>query len=93
MSHYPLLIDSAKICCSLMNQQDTFFISKQDCHLKSEKVYEDWEQSLKSLLLNKNLHEETQKTAKLFTRVDSLSKTTKASLEKTSKVLDQLLDK
>lgn len=76
-----------------MNQQDTFFISKQDCHLKSEKVYEDWEQSLKSLLLNKNLHEETQKTAKLFTRVDSLSKTTKASLEKTSKVLDQLLDK
>lgn len=71
---------------------DPFFISKQDCHLKADKVYEDWEQSLKSLLLNKNLHEETQKTAKLFTRLDSLSKTTKSSLEKTQKAFDQLLD-
>lgn len=76
-----------------MNGQDTFFISKQDCHLKAEKVYDDWEQSLKSLLSSKTLHEETQKTAKLFTRVDTLSKTTNACLEKTLNILDQLLDK
>lgn len=67
-------------------------MNKQDCHLKAEKVYDDWEQCLKTLVSN-SIHEETQKTAKLFTRVDSLSNTTKLSLEKTEKVLDQLLDK
>lgn len=67
-------------------------MNQQDCHLKAEKVYEDWEHCLKSLVAN-SVHDETLKTAKLFTQVDSLSKTTKSSLQKTEKVLDQLLDK
>lgn len=64
----------------------------QNCHLKAEKVYDDWEECLKALVSN-NIHEETQKTAKVFTQVDSLSNTTKLSLEKTENILDQLLNK
>jgi hypothetical protein len=75
--------------------QNDFFASKQDCHFKTEKVYDDWDLCLKSLMSSKNLdvHEETQKTAKLFVQVDSLSKNTKSSLQKTGETLDKLLDK
>lgn len=77
------------------SQQQDFFASKQDCHIKTEKVFEDWDQCLKSLISSKNLevHEETQKSAKLFTQVDSMSRNTKLSLEKTENMLDKLLDK
>lgn len=76
-------------------QQQDFFASKQDCHVKTEKVFEDWDQCLKSLTTSKNLdvHEETQKSAKLFTQVDSISRNTKLALEKTEDILDKLLDK
>lgn len=77
------------------NGNDSFFASKQDCHAKTEKVYDDWETCLRTLMVNKSydVHEETLKTAKLFAQVDSLSKNTQFSLERTGKVLDQLLDK
>jgi uncharacterized protein YktB (UPF0637 family) len=78
-----------------MNTGDNFFASKQDCHSKAEKVFDDWETCLRTLMVNKScdVHEETLKTAKLFAQVDSLSKNTQHSLERTGKVLDQLLDK
>jgi hypothetical protein len=39
------------------------------------------------------VHDVNQKSAKSFIQVDSLSKSTKASLEKSSKMLDKLLEK
>jgi hypothetical protein len=69
--------------------EENFFTSKQDCHSKSEKVYDEWEQVIKAMIKV----EGTDQTAKMVTQVDSLSKNTKNALEKTSKTLDQLLDK
>jgi predicted ABC-type exoprotein transport system permease subunit len=78
---------------SIHEDQQQFFASKEECHLKSIKTFDDWEYVIKSLSKTSLVHDDTLKTAKLFTQVDSLSKNTKNSIEKTSKTLDQLLDK
>jgi hypothetical protein len=69
--------------------EENFFASKQDCHLKSEKVYDEWEQVIRAMIRV----EGTDQTAKMYTQIDSLSKNTKNALENTSKTLDLLLDK
>ncbi|KAI9485633.1 MAG: hypothetical protein EXX96DRAFT_471844 [Benjaminiella poitrasii] len=65
--------------------------SKDECHLNTEKAFDDWEQTLKAISFQN--HEETQKIAKMFTQVDTLSKNIKNSIERTNQALDQLLDK
>lgn len=70
--------------------EENFFASKEDCHLRSEKVYDEWEQVINSML---KIEGADQQTAKMFTQADSVSKNTKSALQKTSEALDQLLDK
>lgn len=78
---------------SIHEDQQQFFASKEECHLRTNKTFDDWEYVIKALSKTSQVHDDTLKTAKLFTQVDSLSKNTKNSIEKTSKTLDQLLDK
>ncbi|OAD06922.1 hypothetical protein MUCCIDRAFT_107519 [Mucor lusitanicus CBS 277.49] len=60
---------SSSRASSIHEDQQQFFASKEECHLKTSKTLDDWEY------------------------VDSLSKNTRNSIEKTSKTLDRLLDK
>ncbi|KAI7902703.1 uncharacterized protein BX663DRAFT_510198 [Cokeromyces recurvatus] len=71
--------------------QEQLSASKEECHLKTENAFDDWKQTLKAVSFQS--HKETRKTAKLFTQVDSLSKNTRNSIEKTSQILDELLEK
>lgn len=66
-------------------------VSKEECHLKSDKVFSDYEYILKSLLDGEE--DNIQKTMKLFTQIDSISKSTESSIEKSTQMLDQVLDK
>ncbi|CAO3609785.1 unnamed protein product [Cunninghamella echinulata] len=69
---------------------DESWLAKDECHTQADITLDDWSSCLKDIYSNS--HEETIKTAKLFTQVDSYSKHTLQTLEKTTKVLDQLLD-
>ncbi|KAL9548210.1 hypothetical protein MBANPS3_005791 [Mucor bainieri] len=84
---------SSSRASSIHEDQQQFFASKEECHLKTSKTLDDWESVIKALSKTSQVHDDTLKTAKLFTQVDSLSKNTKNSIEKTSKTLDRLLDK
>ncbi|KAF1797957.1 hypothetical protein V8B55DRAFT_1452174 [Mucor lusitanicus] len=84
---------SSSRASSIHEDQQQFFASKEECHLKTSKTLDDWEYVIKALSKTSQIHDDTLKTAKLFTQVDSLSKNTRNSIEKTSKTLDRLLDK
>ncbi|KAI8647618.1 hypothetical protein BD408DRAFT_427619 [Parasitella parasitica] len=84
---------SSSRASSIHEDQQQFFASKEECRLKTNKAFDDWENVLKGLTKPSQTHDETLKIAKLFTQVDSLSKNTTLSMEKTSKTLDRLLDK
>ncbi|GAN01628.1 hypothetical protein MAM1_0010d01062 [Mucor ambiguus] len=84
---------SSSRASSIHEDQQQFFASREECHLKTSKTLDDWECVIKALSKTSQVHDDTLKTAKLFTQVDSLSKNTKNSIEKTSKTLDRLLDK
>ncbi|KAI8386809.1 hypothetical protein BD560DRAFT_363221 [Blakeslea trispora] len=64
---------------------------KEECRAKTEKVYDDWEQLIKASLKTNEIHEQTLKTAKMFTQVDLYQKTTQHRLEKAYQSLTQLL--
>ncbi|CEP14441.1 hypothetical protein [Parasitella parasitica] len=84
---------SSSRASSIHEDQQQFFASKEECHLKTNKAFDDWENVLKGLTKPAQIHDETLKSAKLFTQVDSLSNSTTLSMEKTSKLLDRLLDR
>ncbi|KAI8881918.1 hypothetical protein K501DRAFT_187937 [Backusella circina FSU 941] len=77
---------------SSMNE-DNFLTAKEECHSKTESAIDEWGESLKNMIKFSEIHDMTQKNAKSFTQVDSLLKNTKSSLEKSSKMLDKLLEK
>ncbi|OBZ88419.1 hypothetical protein A0J61_03526 [Choanephora cucurbitarum] len=72
----------------MQNHQE---LSKEECRAKTEKVYDDWEQLIKASIKASEIHEQTLKTASMFTRVDLYQKSTEHRLEKAYKSLIQLV--
>ncbi|KAI8993430.1 hypothetical protein BDB01DRAFT_847312 [Pilobolus umbonatus] len=74
-------------------KEEFYYPSKEECHTKTEEAYDNWSDSLKTLLKITDSKEDTHKTAKMFVQADSLYRSTRTSMEKTKKVLEQLVDK
>ncbi|KAI8064357.1 hypothetical protein BC940DRAFT_335401 [Gongronella butleri] len=70
---------------------DETWMTKEDTQRQIAVTLDDWAACLKAV--QQSSHDDTVKTAKLFTQVDSHAKHTQQALDKTSKVLDGLLDK
>lgn len=66
-------------------------ISKGECHSKVDGVFNDYETALKSISNNKA--EDIQRTIKQFIQIDSLSTNTENNIQKSTQILDQVLDK
>ncbi|CAO3623509.1 unnamed protein product [Cunninghamella blakesleeana] len=75
---------------SIKSLGDESWLAKDECHSQADNTLDDWSSCLKDTYSNS--HEETMKTAKLFTQVDTYSKHTLQTLEKTNKTLDQLFN-
>ncbi|ORX62333.1 hypothetical protein DM01DRAFT_1403994 [Hesseltinella vesiculosa] len=70
---------------------DETWMSKDECQRQATTTLDNWRTCLK--LMQQSSHDETIKTAKQFTHVDAHAKHTIQALEKTSKIVDSLLDK
>ncbi|KAI8971838.1 hypothetical protein BDF20DRAFT_838118 [Mycotypha africana] len=63
--------------------------SKEHCHTKIGKLYDDVEILLKPM---SETHDTTMRTAKAFTQVDAISNNTETLLSKMNKAINQLSD-
>ncbi|KAG1057249.1 hypothetical protein G6F43_000911 [Rhizopus delemar] len=75
-----------------MQTKELFQATKQECHSRVDKAYEDWSHVLKQTVKTAVCHEDMEGTIRSFVYVDTLSKNTKASLERANKALDLLLE-
>ncbi|KAI9491287.1 hypothetical protein BDB00DRAFT_740485, partial [Zychaea mexicana] len=70
-----------------------FAASKEECHARAERTVDEWSECLKVLLVQSFFQKTGIPTLKRFVQADSHAKNTRQALEKTSKALDQLLEK
>ncbi|KAI9488330.1 hypothetical protein BDB00DRAFT_57522 [Zychaea mexicana] len=74
-------------------EENRFAASKEECHARAERTVDEWSECLKMMLRYSDPSDEFNKTIKRFVQTDSHAKNTRQALEKTSKALDQLLEK
>ncbi|KAI9277861.1 hypothetical protein BY458DRAFT_504262 [Sporodiniella umbellata] len=67
--------------------------SMKECHTRAEKAYEDWGQVLRHTVRMASCQEDLDATIRAFVQVDALSKNTKASLGKSNRALDLVLER
>ncbi|CEI94542.1 hypothetical protein RMCBS344292_08751 [Rhizopus microsporus] len=75
------------------NNKELYFSTKQDCHYKTAKAFEEWSHVLRQTIRMSTCYDELETTTKSFTSVDILAKTTRNHLERTEKALKLLSDK
>ncbi|KAI8147307.1 hypothetical protein BJV82DRAFT_664553 [Fennellomyces sp. T-0311] len=74
-------------------EENQFAASKEECHARAERTVDEWSECLKMMLKYSDPSDEFNKTIKRFVQSDVHAKNTRQALERTSKALDQLLEK